>query len=89
MDLFASFKIAGVVKSMRELTSDKNKEWRGYVVTVQTLGRTFEVNVNPGIYSQMLAGSAYIIDGEFDEFNGRIKFIATTCNAQAQPRKTA
>lgn len=78
MNLFAEFTISGVVKQVRELTSEKNKEWRGYVATVQTLGHTFELNLDHAQYQGITVGSLYVFKGEFDEFAGRTKFICKT-----------
>ena len=34
----STFKISGDVTDRRELTSDKNKSWRGYVVKIAAVG---------------------------------------------------
>jgi hypothetical protein len=50
----ASFRIVGVISERRELKSSKNpsSEWRGYVLKVQGLGSTFEVNTDKELFER-------------------------------------
>lgn len=48
----AQFVLSGVISERRELKSSKNphSDWRGYVLKIQTLGSTFEVDVTKELF---------------------------------------
>jgi hypothetical protein len=75
MLLSASWKISGIVSERRELTSDKNKSWRGYVVKVASLGTTFEVQVDKRQYEELTPGQLLQLDGHFEDQGGRQKLV--------------
>lgn len=75
MQLYASWSMMGVVTERRELTSEKNKSWRGYVVKVATLGATFEVQVTPEQYGQIAYGQSLELSGRLEEQQGRMRLV--------------
>ena len=74
--LVATWKIAGLVSERRELTSPKNATWRGYIVKVASLGRTFELTVSDRDFGTLGEGQVVTATGHFDEIGGRLKLIA-------------
>ena len=64
--LQAKFHVVGVVQERRELKSQKNPNWRGYVLKVASLGVLVELTVSAEQF-------AAIGQGELMEFVGRIE----------------
>lgn len=74
-DLTARWQMMGIVGELRELKSPKNKDWRGYVVKLQTLGSTFEVQAEEDQYKKIKEGEAYALQGIFEDQGGRLRLI--------------
>jgi len=89
MKLYAKWEIGGVVQERRELKSEKNREWRGYVMKIATLGQTFEIQVNEEVYKRLAIGNAAIFTGSFEEFGGRLRFNCESANLQEDPAAAA
>lgn len=77
MEFSCGWAISGVVVERRELKSEKNATWRGYVVKVATLGMTAEVTVTPELFSQIADGSAVSFKGRFEDNKGYLRLVAT------------
>lgn len=75
MQLWSTWSIAGVVVEARELTSQKNATWRGYVVKVQTLGQTFELQTDVDQHKKLAAGMNMAFAGRFEDQGGRQRFV--------------
>lgn len=75
MMLQANWIISGIVTERRELTSEKNKSWRGYVCKLASLGATFEIQLTPEQYNQLADGQMTEMRGRFDEQQGRQRFV--------------
>lgn len=75
MKLYANWTIAGIVKEKRQLTSQKNKDWRGYIIKIATLGDSFELQADLEQFNQIGEGEHIEITGEFEEQNGKQRFI--------------
>lgn len=61
------FQIDGVVKELRELTSQKNKNWRGYRCKVATLGAMLELTINHEQYKKLGEGHHMAFVGEIEQ----------------------
>jgi len=89
MQLYARWTVAGIITEARELTSPKNKEWRGYIIKVATLGQAFELNVDQKQFHQMAAGQHLIFEGRFDEQRGDkgtfVKYVLDKFTDATQP----
>lgn len=72
-DFKAIWQIKGIVHQTRELKSSKNADWRGYIISVQTMGGTYEVNAQPDDYKVLKVGDACLFTGEFEEVNTRLR----------------
>ena len=70
MQLWAKWSIAGVITDARTLTSQKNKDWRGYILKVATLGQTFELGVEAEQYQAVAAGELHEFRGHWEEQRG-------------------
>lgn len=79
MKLWDQFSIAGIITETRELTSQKNKDWRGYVIKIATLGKIFELTVDQKQFNDLAAGQNLEFIGHFEEQRGNsgtfIKYI--------------
>lgn len=62
----ASWRIVGVCVERRELTSEKNASWRGYVCKLASMGGSFEVELTPKQFTTVGEGEAYDACGRFD-----------------------
>jgi hypothetical protein len=77
MVLDASWNVIGIVTELRELKSEKNKAWRGYIVRVASLGATFELQASAEQFSELAVGMVTSLHGRFDEQGGRQRLIIT------------
>lgn len=66
MQLQASWIVVGTVTEKRELTSEKNKDWRGYVCKLATIGLTAEVQLTPEQFAQVGQGESLRLSGRFE-----------------------
>jgi len=73
--LSASWIIQGVVQELRELKSQKNAEWRGYVVKVASLGQTFEVHVTATQFTELQLNDMLECRGHFEAQGRDNKFV--------------
>ena len=87
MHLSASWIISGIVTECRELTSAKNKDWRGFIVKLASLGATFEVQCSPQQFRQFSPGMEVECHGLFEEQQGRTKFILSALADAAKSGK--
>lgn len=71
----ASWNVVGVVAEKRELKSQKNTEWRGYVVKLATLGMTAEVQCEHELYKALAVGQQVNATGTFEESQGRLRLL--------------
>ena len=79
----STFKISGDVTDRRELTSDKNKAWRGYVVKVAVVGATLEVAVNEEQFKSIGVGESITVAGRIDRRgDGVVQLQATTLSTR-------
>lgn len=82
----AEWTIAGVVIETRELTSEKSKQWRGYIAKVQAPGMTFELSLDEQMFKAVGEGENLLFRGSFEEQKTdkgtRLRFIAK-CVEQA------
>lgn len=77
MEYYARWEFMARVMEKRELTSKNNASWRGYLVTVATMGKKFELDCTDQDYAHLVVGHDYLLQGVFDEFNGRDKYKLT------------
>lgn len=68
--LFATWRIGGILVEKRELTSSKNKEWRGHVVKVASLGMMHELQCDADQYNKLREGEHLLFEGTFTEQKG-------------------
>ena len=73
--LIAQWQMTGQVVQKRELTSEKNKTWRGHVVKVMTMGLTIELNTSKDDWDKIAEGSPYTLGGHFEDQRGTLKLI--------------
>ncbi|QDU55858.1 hypothetical protein [Aeoliella mucimassa] len=86
MGFISIWQIKGVVSEVRELTSQKNPNWRGYVAKIQTLGSTFEVNVeDETTWKSLETGAGYDFSGNLTNNNGRIRLELVHAKALREP----
>lgn len=78
----AAWKVTGQVAERRMLTSQKNAEWRGYVVKIATTGLTLEINVAEREYSMLADGMVVVATGRFEDQAGRLKLSAQAIEVQ-------
>lgn len=83
LQLSASWSIVGIVVEARELTSQKNKNWKGYVAKVASLGATFELQLSVEQYRQLAAGQMLAFTGRFEEQSGRQRLV---CDGFTDPK---
>lgn len=75
MHLSAKWEVLGVVTENRELTSEKNPSWRGYVCKVATFGITAELQLTQEQHKQIAEGEYMQFAGRLDEQGGRVRFV--------------
>lgn len=73
--LEAAWKVVGVVTEARELKSEKNASWRGYVAKIATIGMTAEVQLNGEQFKQVGEGEHIEARGRFEERGGYLKLV--------------
>lgn len=61
------FQVDGVIKELRELKSQKNKEWRGYRCKVATLGAMVELVVSHEQFKKLGEGHHMDFVGEIEQ----------------------
>ena len=61
------FQVDGVIKELRELKSQKNKEWRGYRCRVATLGAMIELTVTHEQFVKLGEGNHMDFIGEIEQ----------------------
>ncbi|MEM6538824.1 MAG: hypothetical protein AAF668_13975 [Pseudomonadota bacterium] len=86
--LNAGWRIVGIVKEKRTLTSKKNTDWKGYLVTLATVGEKYETNVEPDVFERIIQGEAYESVGTFEEFNGNLRLKCVKANLLSQAAET-
>lgn len=77
MQLEAAWKIVGVVTEARELKSEKNATWRGYVCKVATVGLTAELQLDAAMFKEVGAGQQLEFRGRFEDNKGILRLFAT------------
>lgn len=65
--LFATWRIGGILVERRELKSKNNKDWRGYVVKVASLGMMHELQCDLDQYNKLSEGQHLLFEGSFSE----------------------
>ena len=75
MHLEASWTVVGVVTERRELKSEKNATWRGYVCKVSTQGLTAELNLTPELFGRIGDGQYMKFTGRFEDQKGFLKLF--------------
>ena len=80
----AAWKMSGVVSEVRVITSPKNASWKGYAVKLQTLGATYELSLTEELFATVAQGDQIDAAGGFEEFGGRVKFIAKNVKVLTQ-----
>lgn len=78
MQYEASWKITGDVVDRRELTSEKNKAWRGYVVKVAVVGATLEVQVSEAEFKSLGVGEHVQLAGRFERRSDNVLQLIVT-----------
>lgn len=82
----AVFQIDGVVAEKRELTSQKNSTWRGYILKTATLGATFELTATADQFNQCLQGDQRRFKGMIEDNQGRARFVITEIGTIPVPK---
>jgi hypothetical protein len=80
------FQVEGVVSEKRELTSQKNQTWRGYILKVATIGATFELNATHEQFSSLNEGAERLFQGKIEDQRGQLRL---TIQKIAELKKTA
>jgi hypothetical protein len=78
----AGWEVDGIVIETRELKSEKNASWRGYVTKIATIGLTLEVNITEPIFRTLAAGMPVSAAGRFEAAGDRVRFVATAIKPQ-------
>lgn len=89
MEFSCGWSISGVVVERRELKSEKNATWRGYVVKVATLGMTAEVTVTPELFAKIGDGAPISLTGRFEDNKGYLRLVATELVQSASKGRAA
>lgn len=77
----AGWKVVGVVTEARELKSEKNATWRGYVCKVATLGLTAELQLTPELYKGIADGQYVEAIGGFEDNKGILRLRCSKITA--------
>lgn len=75
MQLTAGWDISGIVTELRELTSEKSRDWRAYIATIASIGCMFELQLTPQQFQQMGQGQNVRCRGRFDESRGKLRLV--------------
>lgn len=91
IQLKAEWTIIGVVVERRVKTSEKSKEWRQPTIKVQTLGDTFDLDLDDKLYEKTGEGECLTFTGRFDRRPGKqggiyTNFIVTGVGPVQQSR---
>ena len=94
MELFARFELAGVITKKKNLTSKTNKDWKGQVLEVSSLGEKLEIFVSEEIWSVVGEGEHLLFKGPLQGADRGVKLsIATIQNVNTKefvwPRRSS
>ncbi len=67
------FHLCGVIKTKRKLTSEKNKNWAGYILGVAGMGATHELEVVEAMFNSVAEGEHLFFSGEHENYAGKIR----------------
>jgi hypothetical protein len=73
--LGSAWNIVGQVAELRELTSQKSKDWRGYVVKMATMGSTFEALCSPDVWKGLQIGQLCKFAGHLEDQRGTLRLM--------------
>lgn len=76
MQLRALWSISGICVERRELTSPKNKDWRGYFCRVATKGVVVDVDLTPEQFKLVPDGGPVEMTGTFKQNDRGLKLVA-------------
>ena len=85
----ALFQVDGVVKERRKLTSQKNKDWRGYRAKVATLGCMLELVISADQYDGLGEGQHMHFVGEIQQQGEYQQLVVTSVRAANDKPKAA
>lgn len=81
MQASASWRVIGTVVEKRELTSEKNKDWRGWVCKVATFGLTAELQLTRDMFGKVGEGESLDFAGRFELSGHNYRLVTESVQA--------
>lgn len=73
--LVTRWEMGGLLNDKRELTSQKQASWRGYVVKIGTLHGVFEALSSAEVWQKLVVGQAYRFGGHLEDQRGTLRLM--------------
>lgn len=78
MELFARFELAGVITKKKSMTSKTNKEWKGQMLEVSSLGEKLDIFVSDDIFAAVGEGEHLLFKGPLHGQERGVKLVISS-----------
>jgi hypothetical protein len=84
MDFKSAWSVSGILVEKRELKSQKNATWRGYLWKIQTAGHMAELQVSEQQFALkgFDEGAGVVTQGRFEDSQNGLRLVMTGASLQ-------